>query len=155
MRLREATIADYAAIRDLIHDLDAYQAHHAPELARLPDAPRFTRDELRNLLAHDTRLALVAVEAGVVVGFVEASIREPKRPDEGAHSWCGINNLAVAGPWRRRGIGRRLMEATEDWAWRKGIAQMRLDVFEFNTGVRALYEELGYRTVVRQVGKRL
>jgi GNAT superfamily N-acetyltransferase len=155
MTLRAATISDYAAIRDLLHDSDAYHAHHAPDLARLPDTPRFTRDDLTELLAHATCLVLVAEEAGDIVGFVEASIRHPDRPDEATDPWCGINNLAVAQPWRRRGIGKQLVAAAEDWARHNAITQVRLDVFEFNEGARSLYDELGYRTLTRHLGKTL
>jgi ribosomal protein S18 acetylase RimI-like enzyme len=155
MNLRAGTIADYAAIRDLLHDSDAYHARHSPDLARLPDTPRFTQEELAELLSHDTCLVIVVEEAGAVIGFLEASIQHPERTDEAVAPWCGINNLAVAERWRRRGIARALIETAETWARRNAITQVRLDVFEFNAGARALYDTLGYRTLARQLGKTL
>ncbi len=58
-----------------------------------------------------------------------------------------MNNLAVRGDARRRGVGTALMLAVEAWAKRKGIAHVRLDVFEFNAAARALYLRLGYKPV--------
>lgn len=153
--LREATVADYPAIRELLHDSDSEHARQAPELARVPETPRFTAGELAELLTHDSCLVLVAEEGGAVVGFVETTIRSPERPDEAACAWCSVNNLAVAQPWRGRGIGTSLVAATEGWARRKGLAQLRLDVFGFNRAARGLYDRLGYRTAVRQLVKAL
>ncbi|HEX5502824.1 MAG TPA: GNAT family N-acetyltransferase [Thermomicrobiales bacterium] len=155
MHLREAVLSDYPAIRDLVHDLDAYQAQHAPAVARLPDSPRLDRDELAELLANDKCLVVVAEHEDAVVGCIEASVRLPERPDEAGIPWCGINNLAVAPRWRRQGVGRRLVEAAEEWARRKQVWQARLGVFEFNDGARALYETLGYHTLSRQLVKTL
>ncbi|MDP9372127.1 MAG: GNAT family N-acetyltransferase [Chloroflexota bacterium] len=155
MHVREAVIADYQAVRNLLHDSDAYHARHVPAVARVPDEPRFTRDELTELLANANCLVLVAEHEGMVVGFIEASIRVPERPDEVTMPWCGINNLAVDDRWRRRGIGSALVEAAEAWARRKGLMQVRLEVFEFNSGARTLYERLGYRTISRHMGKPL
>lgn len=155
MPIRAAMLADYPAIRDLLHDSDGYHAQYAPELAAWPASPRFTEAELTELLAHETCLVLVAEEGGEVVGFLEASIQSPERPDEAGCPWCGIHNLAVAPNRRGRGIGTNLVEATERWARGKGLTQLRLDVFEFNKAARALYDRLGYRTAVRQLVKTL
>ncbi|HET8625802.1 MAG TPA: GNAT family N-acetyltransferase [Thermomicrobiales bacterium] len=155
MHLREAVLSDYPAIRDLLHDSDAYHAQHAPEVARLPDAPRFNRDELAELLANDNCLVVVAEHENAAVGFIEASVRLPERSDEAGIPWCGINNLVVASQWRRKGVGRRLVEAAEEWARRKQLVQARLEVFEFNDGARALYEMLGYHTLSSQLVKSL
>ena len=155
MSVREAILSDHEAIRDLLHDADVYHAQHVPAVARVPSEPRFTRAALTELLANDNCLVLVAEQEGVVVGFVEASVRVPERPDEAEALWCGINNLAVAQRWRRQGIGTLLVEAAEAWSRHKGVAQVRLDVFEFNRAARTLYEGLGYRTVSRHLGKAL
>jgi GNAT superfamily N-acetyltransferase len=153
MIVHEAIASDYEAMRDLLHDSDAYHAQHMPTVARVPDEPRFTRAERAELIANDKCLVLVAAHEGEGVGFVDASIRLPTRPDEADQPWCGIHNLVVKLGWRRRGIGSMLVQAAEAWARDKGLAQVRLAVFEFNGGARALYERLGYGTISRWMGK--
>lgn len=43
-----------------------------------------------------------------------------------------------------RGLGGRLLEATEAWARDRGFRRITLKVFGTNTRARALYEKAGY-----------
>jgi RimJ/RimL family protein N-acetyltransferase len=52
--------------------------------------------------------------------------------------------LMVAASHRRRGIGRALLEAAEEWARAVGVTKIELHVFPYNEGAIALYEDLGY-----------
>ena len=60
--------------------------------------------------------------------------------------------LMVAEGYRRRGIGRALMEAGEAWARGVGVHKIELHVFPHNEAALALYERLGYRQVGRRHG---
>jgi GNAT superfamily N-acetyltransferase len=44
----------------------------------------------------------------------------------------------------RRGVGRALLEAAEDWARGRGHPFISLNVFTQNTRARSVYERLGY-----------
>jgi ribosomal protein S18 acetylase RimI-like enzyme len=56
-----------------------------------------------------------------------------------------LSDLFVATPWRRAGLGRRLMEAAHQFAREQGAATVELDTAHSNTAAQALYEALGYR----------
>ena len=73
---------------------------------------------------------------------------------EGHRGW--INYLAVAPRLRRRGIGRRMMEAVEDKLRSTGCPKINLQVREFNNEVIDFYRRLGYSVdAVVSLGKRL
>jgi ribosomal-protein-alanine N-acetyltransferase len=58
-----------------------------------------------------------------------------------------ILTLAVLPPWRRRGLGRRLMEAACAAAASGGAEAMFLEVAADNTAAAALYRDLGFAAV--------
>jgi ribosomal-protein-alanine N-acetyltransferase len=55
-----------------------------------------------------------------------------------------INNLAVAPPYRRRGIGTALMQHILDEGVRLGASRATLEVRRSNEAARHLYEQLGF-----------
>jgi putative acetyltransferase len=50
----------------------------------------------------------------------------------------------VARTHRRRGVGRALLAAAEDWARGAGVTKIELHVFPHNGAALALYERSGY-----------
>lgn len=56
-----------------------------------------------------------------------------------------ITNIAVSAHCRRRGLGRAVMNALDDFARDRGIAFLSLEVRESNTAARALYLSRGWR----------
>lgn len=61
-----------------------------------------------------------------------------------------IQNVAVHPHWRRRSIGRRLIEYAVGEAFEAGAARALLEVRRYNVPAIALYHQLGFReTAVR------
>ncbi|MCL2309047.1 MAG: ribosomal protein S18-alanine N-acetyltransferase [Proteobacteria bacterium] len=56
-------------------------------------------------------------------------------------------NLAIAKPWRRRGLGHFLVATLLQSALRYGAPQVFLEVRESNTGAQALYRQMGFEVV--------
>ncbi len=71
------------------------------------------------------------IAGSVMVGF------------DGHRGW--VYYLAVAPGIRRQGLGRRLMEAAEDWLRARGAPKIQLMVRDGNEEALAFYDSLGLR----------
>jgi RimJ/RimL family protein N-acetyltransferase len=100
------------------------------------------RRYLKAIRRHSYAAVLVAETDGRVVGRL--SIGRETHP---ASEHVADVGLMVAEGYRRRGIGRALMEAAEAWAREVGVRKIELHVFPHNEAALALYEHLGYRRV--------
>jgi GNAT superfamily N-acetyltransferase len=91
--------------------------------------------------------AWVVVAEGEVVGSV-AMRRTAEREAE-------LKRMYVRPAWRRRGIGRRLLETALGWARAQRLRTVRLDTAERMMAARRLYETAGFsRTGSRVEGGR-
>jgi ribosomal-protein-alanine N-acetyltransferase len=68
--------------------------------------------------------------------------------DDDAH----LDLLAVAPPYRRSGVGRRLLEWLEKCAVVAGTFRIALEVRAENTGAQLFYERMGYRRLLHLPG---
>ena len=82
---------------------------------------------------------LVALDGDTIVGRLSIS-RDPHP----ASRHVADLGLMVARDHRRRGVGRSLMRAAEDWARAAAVRKLELHVFPYNAAAIALYESLGY-----------
>jgi ribosomal protein S18 acetylase RimI-like enzyme len=55
-----------------------------------------------------------------------------------------IHDIAVTASWRRRGVGRALIQELENIARERGCCKLTLEVLENNLSAQALYRELGF-----------
>jgi ribosomal protein S18 acetylase RimI-like enzyme len=88
----------------------------------------------------DGAAVLVAVSAGQVAGFVSVSSRQHFTGAVDAY----IGELVVAAGDERRGAGRALLSAAEDWAEQRGYGRLTLETGAANTRARAFYARAGY-----------
>ena len=93
---------------------------------------------------HDSDVnVLVACVRDNIAGFAIMRYR-----DDDAH----LDLLAVAPPYRRSGVGRRLLEWLEKCAVVAGIFSVALEVRAANEGAQLFYQRMGYRTLVHLPG---
>lgn len=147
IRIRAATPEDSAAWRRMRTALwPEGEANHGPEIAayfagkaRLP---------LAVLLAFDA--------TDSAVGFAELSIRSVAES-------CETDRVAYLEGWyvepeaRRRGVGRTMIAAAEDWGRAQGCSEFASDTQIGNTASAAAHSALGFEEVeqIRCYRKRL
>lgn len=110
-----------------------------------------TEDEIRrryDLIKDrwDARLLVAQHAPNPVVGWVHVQATYLLECDARAEIW----GLVVADTARGAGVGRRLVEAAEEWALMRGLAVMAVRSNDLRTGARGFYEHLGYRVAKTQ-----
>lgn len=97
-------------------------------------------------------IELVAADvSGTLIGFVEVGLRSHADGCDVSHVVGYIEGWYVAESYRKRGIGRRLVLAAEDWARRQGCMEMASDALLENEASQRAHEALGYMVVDRCV----
>ncbi len=81
----------------------------------------------------------VAVDDDTIAGFLIAD----REPDGVGH----IVTVDVLELWRRRGVGRVLMQAVEAWARDSNLQSIYLETAEDNRVAQRFYEAMGYEKV--------
>ncbi|HET9983273.1 MAG TPA: GNAT family N-acetyltransferase [Longimicrobiales bacterium] len=107
----------------------------APDVFDGPVRARWTREFLGDARHH----IIVAIDDRVVVGMVTAV--DYVHPDKAPQLW--VNEIGVAPSHRRRGIGRRLLDAMLAHGRALGCTEAWLGTEETNEAARALYRGAG------------
>ncbi len=99
-----------------------------------------TEEKLQQILKSDKDKIFVAVIDNVVVGYVHANdydlIYAPHMKN--------IMGIAVLSNFKKKGIGRALLSAIEDWAQKNGADGVRLVSGAARTGAHEFYRHCGY-----------
>ena len=85
---------------------------------------------------------IVAVAAGDLIGSLHVDT---------APSGVGELGMAVALPWRGRGVGTALLTAAIEKARNEGLHKLSLEVFPHNDAAIALYRKFGFIEEGRRV----
>jgi len=103
--------------------------------------------DIRRKLGVHAELFLVGTDGAQLIATIMAGY-------DGHRGW--INYLAVAPAYRRRGIGRRMVEEIQTRLQALGCPKINLQVRSSNTGVIKFYQKLGFSVDdAVSLGKRL
>jgi len=80
---------------------------------------------------------LVAVEAGVPVGYITLS-------EEHTSAIAWVTDLVVTSDQRRKGAGSALLNAGQDWALKRGARRLVLEMTSKNEGGIRLAQKFGF-----------
>ena len=134
-------------------EIRRYQSSDEPAIVELWSQCGLTRpwnDPVKDIarkLKVQPELFLVGIVEGQLVASVMAGY-------DGHRGW--VNYLAVAGAFRKRGLGRALMRRVEQDLKAMGCPKINMQIRSSNVEVLAFYRDLGYeQDDTISLGKRL
>jgi RimJ/RimL family protein N-acetyltransferase len=136
--VRPATPGDAAALLELKLLLDEETSFMLLE----PGERRETAADYERRLragAGGSSVVLVAEDAGVLAGYVEATGGEFRRNRHCAHVVIGVRRASSG-----RGIGTALLGALDAWARKQGLRRLELTVMTHNDRAVDLYRRCGF-----------
>lgn len=151
--IRRRQAGDGPALADLWLSTASYYVRLDPDHFQLPEADGLADwfEESLNRSTGDDRFERVADINGQVVGLVDAALAEPiasaRRQLLRELSWrrLMVNALAVHPTFWRRGIGRQLLAAAEQWGVARGARTVVLDTYIHSDVSVPFYEQgMGY-----------
>lgn len=141
--VRPATPADQTGIDAVAREVHALHVAHEPEVFQMPDGPVF-EPNVAEVLAKPGHHLWVAEWGGQVVGYAMAEVRDvPERPTVLKRRDLYVHQIGVSSEHRRRGAGRRLIEALQQIANEQQADWLLLDVWEFNHVGQAFFARCG------------
>ena len=139
--------SDEGAVRRLKAELDSLHARLMPDYFRVPGEAAVPAQDSSSEI-------LVAEGAGGICGFVMVRVVDtPREPTMTPRRRTHVEMVVVGEGLRRKGAGKRLMEAAEAWAAARGCAEVVLTVWSENHAAEALYRTLGYEPIARVLRK--
>jgi len=156
IHIRDAIPSDIPALHGLFAEVDRLHWEQLPDVFRKASGPTREDAYLRSLITGWKTGVIVAEMGTVLVGCLVIRIQKAREiPILVPQRYAMVDTIVVGQAYQRKGVGRRLMACAETWVQARDIGRIELNVFEFNTGVRRFYEELGYSTLNRRMVKRL
>ncbi|MCI4062586.1 GNAT family N-acetyltransferase [Micromonospora sp. R77] len=120
----------------------------------LPEAREKSRADYQRLLpdglATEGHRLWTAYDGADEVGLLWLHVEQKS---DGPHAFG--YDFEVREDLRRRGYGRAMIQAAEQVCRELGVVSIGLNVFGFNAGARALYEEMGFEVTSVQMRKPL
>jgi GNAT superfamily N-acetyltransferase len=126
--IRKAQLADASRMAELSGTLG------------YPVTAQAMKERLTRVLKLETHSVFVAERNGEVVGWTHGVEQEMLELD----CRCEIWGLVVAENERGRGVGRRLVEAVEQWARDRGLENMSVRSNVVRPESHPFYERIGY-----------
>ena len=136
--IREATIEDInkGLLEVFIEGYRFHQNGRPDIFADLSD------DELKNDLIHnfDRLKTIVILNKDKIVGYLSYKIKKHHT------SKLDVDQLVILEQYRRKGLGKKLMEESQKIAIENGCNRIELNCWLFNENALAMYEHIGFAT---------
>jgi len=144
MIIRLATFDDVDEICSMYRDFFAFNANMQPTYYNKAECG----DYPLNTMKSETADIIIAQQGETVVGFLHVSENKTSPYDcVEQYKFATCVDLYVNPIYREQGVATALLTAAKDWAKKRGLAYMELNVLAENENAMRLYEREGFGAV--------
>ena len=156
MLIRKYNPGDINAIKQCLVELQDFERKYD---CRMVDGITTVNELMKHLIKNcDTQCGtiFVAEENNIVIGFVavQAKVKSKDIHDK-PYLYAYISDLFVAGEWRGKRVGQRLLTEAEAFARSQNAKTLKLDVFAENMDALNLYKRIGFEAYLISLEKKL
>lgn len=119
----------------------------------MPIDRNFEEKALMETLKNDNNFAFVAVDKDEIIGILIAE--KKTAPQLENPLVCNIGTLVVKQEFRKRGIGKMLMDYCIDTCKNMKIQEIKLGVFNDNINACKFYEKYGFKPLEQKMNLKL
>src|SRR5579862_8130481 len=156
VEIRTATTNDSLAISAIAAEVQAFHASAKPGIFKPATPSPFPPETISSLLATPGHIFWVAVVGGSAAGYAYATVEDqPENAWKYPVSVLVLVQMGVKGEHRNRGVGSAIMGAVHREAVRRGVAEVRLTVWSFNTEAIRFYARHGFAGMHQNMSLRM
>ena len=156
MKIKFADINDINGIRDLLLEQHTYHQKLQDQVFDKTDKFVLITDKWLLEIIESTSTHFVICEMKqAAVGLLMFSEKKTDNDSYHTKNWLYIEEMIVADSARRKGIGKALMIFIEDYARKKGVSIIKLDVWNNNQDAINFYLNNDYREKKIELWKQL
>lgn len=150
--VRRAERSDVPQMIPLLEQLDAWHRENYPERFRKHiDGGRTPHNLIKEMVDPSAEYWL-AVKSGKVLGVAYFMHRQlPSNPLVIPNDYLLLDMLVVDERYRRKGVGKLLVDQAKKRAQEEGYPRVVIKVYEANQEAIGFYQELGYETEMRKM----
>lgn len=149
MEIRTANLEDLGAIEILWKEMMLFHIARDDYFTMVPEAEDIHREYMKRILCDGEKHVLVADDSGIVLGYIvmELCNKPPIYPNV---EYVEIQAISVSASARRKGIGRKLVEAVTTWCRNQDITQVECGVAVNNPVSRAFWKQMGFQGTIER-----
>lgn len=145
MQIRQATKQDAEIISKLNADVQQIHADAYPHLFKQPSTDSFPPATACEILSKPDNHIFIGEVGGAAIGYIYAQILNlPENPFRYATRQIYIHHISISPVYQKHGYGEKFVEAVKDLAKERGITNIGLDVWSFNTNATRFFEKQGF-----------
>jgi len=147
--VRFAEEKDLPRVNELRRQVSELHVNGRPDIFK-PGFCRKLQDRVYEMYRSGDSDVIVAERDGAICGMACVEyLNKPESPYDWEQRIYYVTEIGVDAAFRRRGVGRELLEFMRDDAKAKGFTRIELDMWTFNEGALRFYEAIGFRTFRR------